>query len=225
MNICRNLHAALLLALVVATPALARNDEYQRLLDRFNAVATDPALGSHAPVAMDRARQALAALKEARRAERETWAYISERRIDAARAAAEAEILEAQREKLQRDNDRLQLAIARRDADLARAELERQRLQAQIRAEEAERAQREAEAARAEGEQAQQAAEAARAEATQAKRMAAAQARAAALAKKEAELEAAVNGKPAKPAKPAAAPAKKPAKGKSGQSTKPAAGH
>lgn len=191
-----------------AGSASARSDEYQRLLDRFNAVATDPRLANHAPGAMDRARQSLAALKEAGRGDRDVWAYVTERRIDAAQAAAEAELLETQRAQLQRENDKLQVAVAKRDAEQARAELERERMQAQIRAEEADAARRDAEAARAEGEQAQQAAQAARAEADQAKRMAAAQAKAAALAKKEAELEAAVNGKPAKakstaPAKPA----------------------
>jgi len=205
--------ATMLLAMGTGS-ALARNDEYQRLLDRFNVVATDPRLANHAPVAMDRARQSLGSLKEAGRGDREAWTYVTERRIDAAQAAAEAELLETQRAQLQRENDRLQVAVAKRDAEQARAELERERLQAQIRAEEADAARRDADAARAEGEQAQQAAQAARAEADQAKRMAAAQARAAALAKKEAELEAAVNGKPAKaktatPAKPAAKAAKK----------------
>lgn len=194
--------------------ASARNDEYQRLLDRFNVVATDPRLANHAPVAMDRARQSLAALKEAGRGDRDAWAYVTERRIDTAQAAAEAELLETQRAQLQRENDKLQVAVAKRDAEQARAELERERMQAQIRAEEADAARRDAEAARAEGEQAALAAQAARAEADQAKRMAAAQAKATALAKKEAELEAAVNGKPAKaksatPAKPALKNAKK----------------
>ena len=199
----------LAVALLAAGVAQARNDEYQRLLDRFNAVATDPRLADHAQGAMDRARQSLAALKEARRGDRDAWAYVTERRIDAAQAVAEAELLETRRAQLQRENDKLQVAVAKRDAEQARAELERERLQAQIRAEEADAARRDAEAARAEGEQAQQAAQAARAEADQAKRMAAAQARAAALAKKEAELEAAVNGKPAKPAaKAAKTPAK-----------------
>lgn len=198
---------ALLLSVSAANAGAARDDDYLRLLDRFNALAMDPALGSRAPVAMDRARLALAHLKEARRGEREHWIYITERRIDSARASAEAESLEEQRVAMQRENDRLQLAIARRDAEQARAELERQRLQAQIRAEEAENARRDAEAARAEGAQAAQAAEAARAEADQAKRMAAAQAKAAALAKKEAQLEAALGGDKAK--------AETPAKGKS----------
>ncbi|HEY6943227.1 hypothetical protein [Dokdonella sp.] len=191
---CARCAFAFSLAVAAADGVAARDDDYQRLLDRFNALATDPVLGTHAPVAMDRARLALAHLKEARRAEREHWIYMAERRIDSARANAEAEALGDQRSTLQRENDRLQLAIARRDAEQARAELERQRLQAQIRAEEAERARRDAEAARAEGAQATQAAESARAEAEQAKRMAAAQAKAAALAKKEAQLEAALSG-------------------------------
>lgn len=202
--------ATLLLVAFMAGSAWAREDEYQRLLDRFNQVATDPALASRAPTAMDRARIALANLKEARRADREHWVYVTERRIDAARAAAEAEVLEAKQAQLQRENDRLQLALARRDAEQARAELERQRLQAQIRAEEAESARRDAEAARSEG---AQAVEAARAETQQAKKMAAAQAHAAALAKKEAELEASLAGK--------AAPAKDKGKGKSPGGKKP----
>ena len=193
---------ALAVAFACAPAANARDADYDRLLDRFNQLATDPALGSHAPAAMDRARMALATLKEARRKEREHWIYVTERRIDAARAAAQADVLEAKQEDLQRENDRLQLALARRDAEQARAELERQRLQAQIRAEEAENARRDAEAARTEG---AQAVEAARAEADQAKKMAAAQAKATALAKKEAELEAALGGKPAN-AKPATKP-------------------
>ncbi|HEU4663678.1 MAG TPA: hypothetical protein VFS55_06580 [Dokdonella sp.] len=202
MNIARCIRCAIAFALAVAAVdgVAARDDDYRRLLDRFNALATDPVLGTHAPVAMDRARLALAHLKEARRAEREHWIYMVERRIDSARASAEADVLDDQRSALQRENDRLQLAIARRDAELARAELERQRLQAQIRAEEAERARRDAEAARAEGAQAAQAAESARAEAEQAKRMAAAQAKAAALAKKEAQLEAALSGDKSAPA-------------------------
>lgn len=187
--------ASTLLALFVAQPASARSSEdYQRLGDRFDQLVADPVLGMHAAAQMDDARSALAALKDAGRRERDHWVYVTERRIALARASAEVEVLEGQRIGLQRKNDHLQLALARRDADQARAELERQRLQAQIRAEEAERSQQAADAARAAGEQATQAAVDARAEADQAKRMAAAQARATALAKKEAELEAAVGG-------------------------------
>jgi outer membrane protein OmpA-like peptidoglycan-associated protein len=181
---------AILAAVLGASPqvASARDADYERLAARFDALAADPKLGTLAPAQMDLARASLQAFKDGGRRDRPYLGYIAEHRIDIARTTAEAELADRELASLQRDNDRLQLEAARRDAALARRELERQRLQAQIRAEEAERLARDAEAARAEGEEASQAAEAARAEAAQAKRMADAQAKAAALAKKEAEL-------------------------------------
>jgi len=182
--------SAFLVALAIGAPhgALAKDAEYERLAESFNRLAADPKLGNLAPVQMDRARAALAVLKESGRSDRPHLVYITERRIAIARTTAQAELMEAERNTLQRDNDRLQLAAARRDAEQAHRELEQQRLQAQIRAEEAERLAREAETARAENEQSTQAAEAARAEAAQARRIADAQGKAAALARKEAEL-------------------------------------
>lgn len=207
----RGAFAAMLVLAFTANAAIAADEEYQRLADRVERLAADPVLGQRAGLQLERARAALAEFKEAGRRNREKLIYVVERRIDTAQATAEAEYLESQRSELQRENDRLELAIARRDAAQARREMERQLLQSQIRAEEAERLAREAEAARLEGEQAAQAAEAARAEAAQAKRMAAAQAKAAALAKKEAELEAAISGKSL--SKPAASAKPKPAAG------------
>jgi outer membrane protein OmpA-like peptidoglycan-associated protein len=198
--------AAIVFTFAAVSPgASARDTEYQRLSDSFAALSADPKLGTLAPVQMDRARAALAALKEGSRGDRPHLVYIAERRIEIARLTAEAVAAESERVALQRDNDRLQLEAARRDAAQARRELEQQRLQAQIRAEEAERLAREAEAARAENEQSTQAAEAARAEAAQARRIADAQAKAAALARKEAEL--ASGGTSGTP--PKAAPAKR----------------
>lgn len=176
------------------TDAVSAGEEYDQLAARLDRLAADPVLGGHAAAAIARARESLLQLEEARRRDRGHWAYVAERRIETARAIAEAEVLEAERGELRRESDRLQLELARREAARTRAELERQRLQAQIRAEEAERLRLEAEAARAEGEQAALAAESARAEVAQAKRMASAQARANALKKKEAELEAALAG-------------------------------
>jgi len=189
--------------------AFARNDDHERLSARLEQLVADPQLGTYAAAAAGPATASLARLQEASRGERAQWIYIAERRIDAVRANAETGYLESRRNGLQRENDRLQLALARRDAAQARAELERQRLQAQIRAEEAERLRRDAETARVEGEQASLAAESARAEAEQAKRMARAQANAAALARKEAELAAAVEGGDTVPAKPAKKPARR----------------
>jgi outer membrane protein OmpA-like peptidoglycan-associated protein len=168
--------------------AQARDVDYDTLVSNLDRVASDPKLAPLVPMQLDRARAAVEAYKDGGRSDRPYLLYVAQRRIDIARTSAEATLAENERADLQRENDRLQLEAARRDAQQARAELERQRLQAQIRAEEAERLAREAEAARAEGEQAAQAAEAARAEAAQSKRIADAQAKAAALAKKEAEL-------------------------------------
>lgn len=166
----------------------ARDLDYVRLADSFERLAADPKLGTLAPMQMERARASLQALKDAHRGDRPHLIYITEHRIEIARTTAQAELAESERMTLQRENDGLQLAAARRDAAQARRELEQQRLQAQIRAEEADRLAREAETARAENEQASQAADAARAEAAQAKRMADAQAKAAALSRREAEL-------------------------------------
>ena len=199
------LAALVFTSIAVSHRAVARDTEYQRLSDNFAALSADPKLGTLAPVQMDRARAALAALKEGGRGDRPHLAYVAERRIEIARLTAEAVAAENDRVALQQDNNRLQLDAARRDAAQARRELEQQRLQAQIRAEEAERLAREAEAARAENEQSTQAAEAARAEAAQARRIADAQAKAAALARKEAEL---AGGSTASAA-PKAAPAKR----------------
>lgn len=186
--------------------AVARTDpDYQRLADQLDRLSTDSVLGPLAPAQLERARDALAQLKDAHRGEHDGLVYLAQRRIDIAQVSAEAVALDAQRDQLQRENAQLQLVQARRDAAQARAELEHQRMQTQIRAEEAERARQDADAARAEGAQAAQAADAARAEADQAKRMAEAQVKATALARKEAELEAAVNGGAAtKPSKPKA---------------------
>ena len=176
------------IAVLGASTAHARDVDYDNLVASLDRVASDPKLSLLVPAQIDRARVAVQAYKDGGRSDRPYLLYVAQRRIDIARTSAEATLAENERADLQRENDRLQLDAARRDAAQARAELEHQRLQSQIRAEESERFAREAEAARAEGEQATQAAEAARAEAAQSKRIADAQAKAAALAKKEAEL-------------------------------------
>ncbi len=181
--------AGLLLAAGFSAAAPSFKDELAALESQLSTLSADPKLGMLAPGAVDLARASLEQARESPRSEREHWLAVVARRIEIARAEAEFAALRRIRDGLQRENDQLQLQIARRDAAAARAELERQRLQAQIQAEESERLRAAAEVARSEGEQALSAA---RAEVEQAKRMAAAQARAAALARKEAELAAAV---------------------------------
>ncbi|MEO7432084.1 MAG: DUF4398 domain-containing protein, partial [Dokdonella sp.] len=96
--------------LLLSSNAFARDDEYQRLSDRFDRLVADPAVAQHAPAQLDRARASLAALKDAKRSQRDEMAYVAERRIEIARVSAEARSLEDQRVSLQRENDRLQLA-------------------------------------------------------------------------------------------------------------------
>lgn len=176
-----------LLSACAGTPS--RSDEAVRLARSLEQLTSDPDLGNLAPGYTLRAREAILELAAEKNGQTsETLLYVAERAVDAAWAATQAKEMEQLHAQLDRENDQLELALARRNAERARAELERQHLQAQIQQEESERLMQEAATARSDGEQAHQAAEAARAEAAQARRMAQAQKRAADLAKKEAEL-------------------------------------
>lgn len=172
------------------TASPQRDLDLQRLERSLDQLAGDARLGGYASTEIARTRAALTALRESRRGgvEGTHEVYVTERLLDIAWATAQAQELENERERLQREHERLQLQVARRDAALARAELERQRLAAQIQAEEAARLAEAAEAARLQGDEAALAAESARAEAAQARRIADAQSQAAALAKQEAAL-------------------------------------
>lgn len=181
--------AALLALLSACAGTPSRSDEAVRLARSLEQLTGDPDLGNLAPRYTSRAREAILELAaESHGPTSEALLYVAERSVDAAWAATQAVEMEQLYTELERENNQLELAVARRNAERARAELERQHLQAAIQQEEAERLAREAEAARSDGEQAHLAAEAARAEAAQARRMAQAQRRAAELAKKEAEL-------------------------------------
>lgn len=172
------------------TASPQRDLDLQRLERSLDQLAGDARLGGYASAEIARTRAALAALRESRRGGEEGTheVYVAERLLDIAWATAQAQELENERARLEREHERLQLQVARRDAALARAELERQRLAAQIQAEEAARLAEAAEAARLQGDEAALAAESARAEAAQARRIADAQSQAAALAKQEAAL-------------------------------------
>jgi outer membrane protein OmpA-like peptidoglycan-associated protein len=169
------------LALCACASAPKRDLAQERLQAALHALNEDPSLGALAPAERLRARQALDALATAERGERDVLAFTAERRIDIARAAAEAEMHEQQLAQLERERDRILLEASRRDAELARLEAEKLRLQNLARAEEAQRAQQVAASAIALSEQSS-------AEAEQARRLARAQAEEAALARQEADL-------------------------------------
>lgn len=171
----------LLLVLAACASTPKRDPALERLQATLRALDTDPSLGPLASGARIRARQAVDALALATGRERESAAYVAERRIEIARAAAEAELGERQLAQLERERDRILLEASRRDAELARIEAEKLRLQNLARVEEAQRAQEVAATAIALSEQSS-------AEAEQARRLARAQAEEAALARQEAEL-------------------------------------
>ncbi|MCS6781414.1 MAG: OmpA family protein, partial [Geminicoccaceae bacterium] len=134
------------------------------------------------------AELALQRAREGGAREREHLLELAERRIEIARAAAEAERLEAELAELERERDRILLEASRRDAELARLEAEKLRLQSLARAEEAERLRDKAEIERRRQEELAAAAELARAEAERAQRLAELRAGEAEAARREAAL-------------------------------------
>lgn len=175
---------ATLLLVALAAPASAADKvdpDHERLAAELRALDKDPSLGELAGVQRLKARQALTALLNAGKREREHVLYLAERRVLTARIAAEAELARSQAEQLDRERDQILLESSRRDAEMARQEAERLRLQSLARAEEAQRERLAREQSTAE-------AAAALAQAEQARRLADARAKEAALARKEADL-------------------------------------
>lgn len=177
----------LALALILAAaPAAADPSEHElavaRLQADLQALDSDPSLADLAGLERLKARQAVIAARDAKRKDREHRVTLAERWIDAARAAAEAELLEGQGEQLDRERDQIMVESSRLEAEQARRESERLRLQSLAREEAAER----------EALTQTAALEAASAETAQARKLADARAREAELARKEAELAAAV---------------------------------
>lgn len=170
----------------LATPAVARDLDHERLSRSLAELEADPTLAPYAGIEIASARAALAGLLENNRGKRRAHAlYMAERRVDIAWAAARLADLDRQQRALQSEHDGLLVLAARREAEQARRELERQHLQAQIRAEEAERATREADEAR---QREEEATASAMQEVEQSRRLLDAQAREAELSRKEAEI-------------------------------------
>ncbi len=173
--------AALGLGLCANAAAQKVDPEVERLRAQLRTLDRDAALGALAPAERLRAQQAIESLALAKRRERDDALLAAERRLDIARAAAEAESWQQQIQALERERDRILLEASRRDAEAARLEAEKLRLQSLARLEEAERAQEAAASALA-------LSELSTAEAEQARRLAEAQSQEAALARREADL-------------------------------------
>lgn len=179
----------LLAALIVGCAATPKRDlDFERLSTAMAELSGDPVLGTLAGRERARAEEALRRLRESTDRDRPHLAYLAQRRVDLAYAAAQAEQAEQQIVQLEREHDRILLEASRRDAELSRLETEKLRLQNLARAEEAERMRAEADLARERGVELSAEADRARAEAEQARRMAEAQQREASAARREADL-------------------------------------
>jgi outer membrane protein OmpA-like peptidoglycan-associated protein len=183
MSLLRLISLALSLGLLAGCATVPDRDlQHERLVAALASLESDTALGEFAGTERLRARQAIERLRtDTDRGAREGNLYLAERRVEIARAAAQAELAARQLEQLERERDRILLDSARRDAELSRLDAEKARLQSLARAEEAERAFSEADAAR-------RMSELSSAEAEQARRLAQAQATEASLARREADL-------------------------------------
>ena len=173
--------AGLALALVGAAQARQDDIDINRLTGSLNQLANDPGMGNYAQAEQARARDAINRLAQASSRERPHALYLAERRVDLAKTAARLQDAQIKLTQLDREHDQILLENSRRDAELARRELERQRLQYQLAQEESARLQ-------AQGLEYSQAAEQARAEADRAKKLAAAQSKVARAARRQAEL-------------------------------------
>ena len=135
--------ATIALALATLGSAHARQDDIDinRLTGSLNQLASDPSLGAYAQAEQARARDAINRLAQAGSRERPHALYLAERRVDLAKTAAQVQDAQVKLTQLDREHDQILLDNSRRDAELARRELERQRLQYQLAQEEAARLQ------------------------------------------------------------------------------------
>lgn len=176
------------LALLPAAPVQAQSatelheQAVARLGAELRALDADPSLADLGGLERLQARQAIAQAQVAKRRDREHSVAIARLRLESARIAAEADLLDGQSRQLDSERDQIMVEASRLEAEQARRESERLRLRSLAREEAAERA----EAAQV------VALEAAGAETAQARKLAQARAREAELARKEAELAAAV---------------------------------
>ncbi|WP_158883249.1 hypothetical protein [Rhodanobacter sp. L36] len=171
------------LALGLAGSLQAKQDDIDiaRLNNSLDQLANDPSLGIYAQAEQARARDAINRLAQASKHDRPHDLYLAERRVDLAKTAAQQQDAQTKLTQLDREHDQILLDNSRRDADIARHELERQRMQYQMAQEETARLQQQ-------GQEYSQAADQARAEAEQAKKLAAAQSKVASAARREAAL-------------------------------------
>ncbi len=131
---------------VLPVLAMAKDDpEIDAFNRRVAALQNNPQTADLARYERLQAQQAIAALAEAKRRDREEMRFLADRRVEIAELSARTAL--ARRELEQVDSSRSDLLIeaSRREAARARQEAERLRVQSQIQAEESERLRQSAE--------------------------------------------------------------------------------
>ena len=120
--------------------ALAADDPLVlQLNQRLMSINANPETSELAAFERVQAQQAIGALAEAKRRDRELAAYLAERRVEIAETAVRASLAQRQARQLEGTRSDLLIEASRREAARARQEAERLRVQAQIQAEESER--------------------------------------------------------------------------------------
>ncbi|AXI84041.1 hypothetical protein FUT69_02310 [Xylella taiwanensis] len=178
---------ALVLVLIPVVALAAKVDpEVDAFNARLNALRANSEIADVTRYEQLLAQQAVAALVDAKRKERDQWLYLADRRVEIAETTARAALLRRQLDQLAGTRSDLLIEESRREAARARHEAEQLRIQSQIQTEEAERARQTAEAEAIARQNAEQALSSV-ADKQQAK-LSAAQQKAAQLAREEAEL-------------------------------------
>lgn len=188
--LCLLIAAALCTGQAVA--ASAPDPDVQRLSAVLARLDAEPGLAERGTLERFKARQAIAALQAARSRDRAHQLLLADAWVEAAQAAAQAELLAQQSMQLDRERDQIMIEASRRDAEAARREADLLRLQSLAREEESQRIAESMERDRLAAEQSAADLGAATAQASQAMKLAEARSRETALARKEAELAAAV---------------------------------
>ena len=97
--------------------------DFDRLQARIAALDSDPALADLAGLERLKARQALALLQTAHSRDRDQALYLAQHRVDAADAAAHAELLQQQSAQLDRERDQIMIQASRIAAEQARKDV------------------------------------------------------------------------------------------------------
>lgn len=191
INLNRFMVAVLMVVVAVGCATSPKQDlALQQVSAQLEDLKNDQALAGYAPLALNEAERALRQAETATGSDtnRIHLIYMADRRIQVARAAAQAEQLNAEFQKLGEDRNAILVKASKAEAGQARRDAEQARMMSQARAEEAEMARRAAmEAQQREANSAREAEQAAE-EAQQAKALAASSATEAQLARREADL-------------------------------------